>query len=92
MTKHHSTMSRRDFMKILGLGGAAAGVATVATPVFHDLDEVMASPMAERRLPFWAKEVDKPTVEIDWERMKRFDGAKTMFNPPSFGRAIGKEV
>ena len=91
MTKHHSTMSRRDFMKILGLGGAAAGVATFATPVFHDLDEAMASPMAERRLPFWAKEVDKPTVEIDWERMKRFDGAKTMFNPPSFGKAIGKE-
>lgn len=78
-------------MKVLGLGGAAAGAATLATPVFHDLDEVMASPIAERKLPFWVKEVDKPTVEIDWKRMQRFDGTNTMFNPPAFGKAIGKE-
>lgn len=91
MKKHHSTMSRRTFMKILGVGGAAAGAATVASPVFRDLDEVMASNYAERQLPFWAKEVDKPTVEIDWTRMQRFDGTRTMFNPPAFGKAIGKE-
>ena len=89
--KRHSTMSRRTFMKVLGLSGATAGAATLATPVFHDLDEAMASPMAERKLPFWVKEVDKPTVEIDWKRMQRFDGTQTVFNPPSFGKAIGKE-
>ena len=89
--KRRSTMSRRAFMKVLGLGGAAAGAATLAAPVFHDLDEVMASPIAERKLPFWAKEVDKPTVEIDWKRMQRFDGSQTVFNPPAFGKAIGKE-
>ena len=91
MKRHHSTMSRRTFMKVLGLSGAAAGAATVASPVFHDLDEVMASELAERKLPFWAKEVDKPTVEIDWQRMQRFDGTRTMFNPPAFAKAIGKE-
>jgi epoxyqueuosine reductase len=89
MKNHHSTVSRRDFMKTLGLGSAAAGLATLSSPVFHDLDEVLASPMAERKLPPWVREVDKPTVEIDWQRMQRFDGTKTVFNPPAFAQAIG---
>lgn len=88
---YHSTMSRRDFIKVLGLGGATAGVAAVASPVFGDLDEVMASSAAERKLPSWVREVDKPTVEIDWSIMKRFDARKTMFNIPSFLKAVGED-
>lgn len=81
--KYHSTMSNRHYMKSLGLGGATSDAG------FHDLDEVMASSIAERKLPRWAKEVDKPTVEIDWTRMKRFDATKTMFNVPAFTKAMG---
>ena len=51
MGKHHSTISRRDFLKILGLGGVGLGAAAVAAPVFHDLDEVIASPQAEFKRP-----------------------------------------
>ena len=65
MTKHHSTISRRDFLKILGLGGVGLGAAAVAAPVFHDLDEVIASPQAEFKRPWYVKEVDKPTMEVD---------------------------
>jgi len=90
--KYHSTMSRRDFMKVLGLGGAATGAMAIAPSVMaRDLDELMASPIAERRLPRWVKEVDKPTVEIDWQIMKPFDGTKTMFNPPALEEAVGPE-
>jgi len=73
MTKYHSTFSRREFMKVLGLGGAGLGAAAVMPPAIRDLDEVMASPQAEFKRPSWVKQVTKPTVEIDWPMMKRFD-------------------
>ncbi len=79
MSKHHSTISRRDFLKILGLGGVGLGASAVAAPVFHDLDEVMASPKADFKRPWYVQEVDKPTVEIDWSIMKRFDYHEVMW-------------
>lgn len=42
--------------------------------VSHDLDDVMGSLLAEWKRPWWARSVDKPTVEIDWKMMERFDG------------------
>lgn len=78
MGKYHSTVSRRDFIKTLGLGGVGLGVAAVA-PIFHDLDEVMASSHAEFKRPSWVKEVEKTTVDIDWSRMERFDTTEVMW-------------
>lgn len=74
-TQYHSTMGRREFMKVLGLGAGALelGGTALAAP-FKDLDDMMASPHAERNLPFWVKEVDEPTVEIDWDNMEIFPG------------------
>ncbi|PKH45665.1 reductive dehalogenase, partial [Dehalococcoides mccartyi] len=40
MSKFHSTLSRRDFVKALGLSGAGLGLASAAAPAFHDLDEL----------------------------------------------------
>ncbi len=91
MVKHHSTISRRDFLKILGLGGVGLGAAAISAPVFHDLDEMMASPQAEFKRPGWVKEVDKPTVEVDWNMMTRFDASEVMWMAPAFERAWGKE-
>jgi epoxyqueuosine reductase len=80
-THYHSTAGRRDFMKAIGIGTfAVAGVSSFGAP-FKDLDEMMASPAAERNLPFWVKEVDKPTVEIDWDNMEVFPNPMmTLFN------------
>ena len=90
-TFYHSTVGRRDFMKMVGMGAGAAGLGAAglgaagvnAAPA--DLDEMMASPHAERKMPFWVKEVDEPTVEIDWENMEIFPGGfATLFNPASW--------
>ena len=85
--KHHSTVGRREFMKMLGVGTGAIGLgaAGVSAAGFKDLDEMMASPLAERKLPFWVKEVDEPTVKIDWDNMEIFEGPeKTLFNPATW--------
>lgn len=85
MTKYHSTVGRRDFMKMLGMGAAGAATLGGATKAFADLDEMMDSPYAERNLPWWVKEVDEPTIEIDWDNMEVFPGVhKTLFNPMSW--------
>ncbi len=74
MSKFHSTVSRRTFMKGLGLGAAGLGAAAAAAPVFHDLDEVISSPIAGRKRAWWIKDTDEPkSLEIDWSQVVRSD-------------------
>ena len=75
MSKFHTTVSRRDFMKGLGIAGAGVGVASLSTPSFHDMDDVMSAATAEIKHPWYVKQLDfeKPTVEIDWSIFERFD-------------------
>lgn len=93
---YHSTTSRRDFMKALGLGaGAVAAVnAGMSSSGFADMDEMIASPVAETNHPWWVREVDKPTVEIDWDRIERFDSRKILFAsaPKIFGEEKFNEI
>jgi len=62
-------------MKGLGLSGATLGLASVVGPAFHDLDEVASSPKAFLHRSWYVKDRDygDPTVEIDWNLMKRRD-------------------
>ena len=85
-SRYHSTVGRRDFMKMLGMGAGAIGLgASGCGAPFKDLDEMKSAPFAERKLPFWVKEVDEPTVKIDWENMQIFPGPHaTLFNPHSW--------
>jgi len=87
--KYHTAWSKRSFMKTLGLeGNTDAGGS--GSSQYRDLDEIKASPAAERKLPWWIKEVDKPTVEIDWSQMKRFDSSNIMF-VNGFAQAVGPD-
>ena len=78
MSKFHSTVSRRDFMKGLGLAGAGLGAAAAAVPVIQDLDQLAASQGPKQNLPWWVSERDayNPTVEVDWDPSWRVDGRK----------------
>ena len=85
--RYHSTVSRKNFMKMLGFGAGMLGVGTATglAESFQDLDDMKSSPLAKRKMPFWVKEVDKPTVEIDWDNMQIFEGPhKTLFNPEAW--------
>jgi len=85
--KYRSTMSKKAFMRMLGLGGST-GASGIVASAFQDLDDVKVSPAAERKLPRWIREVDKPTAEIDWSTMKRFDCSDIMFRGSKFSAMI----
>ncbi len=87
MSNFHSTVSRRDFMKGLGLAGVGLGAASAAAPVFHDLDEVGTSAKANYKQPWYVKELEfeKPSVEVDWSIMQSWDSGRDA-NPISFSR------
>ncbi|APV43730.1 reductive dehalogenase [Dehalogenimonas formicexedens] len=72
MSQFHSTVSRRNFMKGLGLAGAGIGAAALTAPVFHDMDELISSPKANFKHAWYVKnrEAYKPTVEVDWDVLK----------------------
>ncbi|MGI2336493.1 MAG: reductive dehalogenase [Dehalogenimonas sp.] len=79
MSKFHSIVSRRDFMKGLGLVGAGLGGAAMVTPVFGDLDELTNSSNTKAIMPWWVKDQDNPTTEIDWNIL---DHRKPVSLPP----------
>jgi len=66
------------------------GLGRAADRDFHDMDEVISSPMAEWKRPWWVRWVDKPTVEIDWDNMSRFDGRK--MQQVSWHKYVGEQV
>ncbi len=84
MSKFHSTVSRRDFMKAIGLAGAGISAAAATSPVFHDLDELASSVpegVAEKR-PWWQKERSylDMTTEVDWDMKNRWHGQYNNWN------------
>nr|UZH91613.1 reductive dehalogenase [uncultured bacterium] len=75
MSKFHSTVSRRDFMKGLGIGTAGAGVAAVTAPTFHDLDELSSTIREGSKHPWYVKELEHEQMsnEVDWSQIQRIN-------------------
>lgn len=71
MTKFHTTVNRRDFIKGLGLAGAGIGTASLVGPQFQDMDELIASSKANFKHGWWVKEREayNPTVDVDWDQI-----------------------
>ncbi|XUX00957.1 MAG: reductive dehalogenase [Dehalogenimonas sp.] len=89
MSKFHSMVSRREFMKGLGMAGAGLGAASLVAPVFHDLDELAASPNGKYKRAWWVKQVDEPTVDIDWDMMQRHHGGHSIQSAAIVARYAG---
>jgi epoxyqueuosine reductase len=81
-----STVSNKDRMKSMGLDERDEGTSAQK---FHDLDEVMASPLADWKRPWWVRTVDEPTMEVDWDGMERFDARK--IQQVSWRKYVGEE-
>nr|UZH91603.1 reductive dehalogenase [uncultured bacterium] len=92
VTKFHSSVSRRDFMKALGLTGAGLGVASAVNPSFNDLDELAASSPSALH-PWWVKEneLEDITSEVDWTTFKQVDLSTTGMPSPSAENAAWRK-
>lgn len=69
-------LSRREFLRDMGLLGVGAGAASIAPVSLFGEDWLDKAGLASR--PPWVREVDKPTVEIDWDFIYRFDERNTV--------------
>jgi len=81
MSKFHSSVSRRDFMKGLGLAGAGIGAAAMAAPAFNDLDELMSSASGPiHKWPWFVKEREQYdfTLPHDLSKLTRTDQRHTL--------------
>lgn len=74
-------LSRRDFLKTLGVTGATVGV--VGTVGMTAAGEAFGAPMSGGvyRRPWWVRQVAEPTTGIDWSRIERYDATKTLLGP-----------
>lgn len=93
MSKFHTIVTRRDFMKGLGLAGVGMGATGAISPAFRDLDEAACSKSYVKR-PWWVKEVDEPTIEVDWSLLKPFDytGKTFQIDPTSYVEPLYKKM
>lgn len=81
---NQSTLSRREFFRLLAvLGSAGAVLAAGEKPGMP-----VRGAAGESKHPWWVKEVDEPTVEIEWDQVKRFDARDTVLGG-QFANYIG---
>lgn len=74
-------LTRRDFLRAMGLGVGAAAVTIAANPLSNTSLKAnpifsarhFADPAGRPQRPWWVKTVDQPTTEIDWEKMERYN-------------------
>jgi reductive dehalogenase len=84
-------VSRRDFLKNLGLVGAAAGVGgtTALTAAGTALGTPMTGGVYKR--PWWVRQVDQPTTGISWDQIQRFNAARDTLATDALGRYASPE-
>jgi epoxyqueuosine reductase len=87
MSDTENPLSRRDFLKNMGLTGMAAGIA--GTVGLTAAGESLGSPMAGgvHRRPWWIRQVEEPTTGIDWSVMQRIDATNTL-QPEGLGKYV----
>lgn len=92
--ENKNKMSRRDFFWSSSMGICAAATMTTGTPLhsgqFFESGQ-FSDPAGRPKRPWWVKTVYKPTTEIDWKRMQRYNERMGTVRGPGFEKYIGQE-
>jgi epoxyqueuosine reductase len=65
-------LTRREFLRAVGLAGAGVALTAAAPSAALAAATADSKPLVTPPRYWWVKEVDKPTVDVDWKAMKRF--------------------
>jgi reductive dehalogenase len=87
-------IGRRDFLRLAGFGVGAAAVTVAAKPLAENPSYAArhyTDPAGRPKRPWWVKTVDKPTIEIDWAKKKRYDERMGTTRGPGFAKYVGEE-
>jgi epoxyqueuosine reductase len=87
-------LSRRDFLRVAGIGAGAAAVATVSKPAAaaHDFKAApFSDPAGRPQRPWWVKEVDEPTTEVDWAKVQRYNERTGTVRGPGMAGYVGDD-
>jgi epoxyqueuosine reductase len=86
-------VSRRDFLR---LAGFSAGIG-LAAPTLKEHGSSnrsgmkgLSDPAGRPARPWWVKTVDRPTTEIDWDKMERFNEREGSVRGPGMARYVGQ--
>ncbi|HEX9075347.1 MAG TPA: reductive dehalogenase [Anaerolineae bacterium] len=74
-----SNLTRREFLKDMGVLGAGITLKPMFDPETMSPEQLDDSwkPGTSSLRPAWVRTVDKPTTEVNWEQMQRFDERNT---------------
>lgn len=73
LTPKQRAISRRKFFKMAGIGTGAAVAASALKPeAAQAAPAAYSDPAGRPPRPWWVRTVDKPTTEIDWDKMERY--------------------
>nr|WPM93817.1 reductive dehalogenase [uncultured prokaryote] len=75
MPKPNKNLSRKDFLKAAGVSVFSLLLSGTKPPDPPNINPVLsfADEAGRPQRPWWVKRVPKPTMEVDWSKMSRFD-------------------
>lgn len=95
MGKPKEKVSRRDFLRLAGLG-AGAGVAAptlgaaATKPAAIMAAKRFSDPAGRPQRAWWVKQVDEPTTEVDWSKVERYNERTGTVRGPGFESYVGE--
>jgi epoxyqueuosine reductase len=93
--KKKRQLSRREFLRLAGIGVGTAAVASAATPLKPEqaFKGGKYSDSAGRpNRPWWVKTVDEPTIEVDWSKVERYNERDGTVRGPGHAKYVGQDV
>jgi len=93
-TNGRKKISRREFLRISGLGLGAAAATTAARPLQAEQSfkgAKFSDPAGRPKRPWWVKTVDQPTIEVDWDQVQRYNEQTGTVRGPGMAGYVGAD-